>query len=76
MHTNIALGANPGSDEKQLYDFALSYEAAVNYYMYTKNGMNDKAQACRTDFSEHERAITRKLLLDALEDVKSTYGIS
>lgn len=36
VHTNIALGANPGSDEKQLYDFALSYEAAVNYYMYTK----------------------------------------
>lgn len=76
VHTNIALGANPGSDEKQLYDFALSYEAAVNYYMYTKNGMNDKAQACRTEFSEHEGAITRKLLLDALEDVKSTYGIS
>ena len=38
--------------------------------------MNDKAQACRTYFSEHEGAITRKLLLDALEDVKSTYGIS
>ena len=44
--------------------------------MYVQNGMSKEAQACRADFSEHEGAITRKLLLDALEDVKSTYGIS
>lgn len=75
VQCNIAAGREITYKDRDFYSFAACYESAVNYHMYIENKDMENANKELAVFNENYNAVSRRFVKDALDAVKTTYGI-